>query len=76
MNFGKAKKLIAFVLVVLRYKLRVRGVGGASFDRFDSRQSFSGGDCPGWRWPEQRAPEALYWQSTGAIPTRTTGGNE
>jgi len=28
------------------------------------------------RWPEQRAPEGFYWQSTGAIPTRTTGGNE
>jgi len=28
------------------------------------------------RWPEQRAPEGFYWQSTGAIPTRTTSGNE
>jgi cytosine/adenosine deaminase-related metal-dependent hydrolase len=28
------------------------------------------------RWPEQRAPEGFYWQSTGAIPNRTTNGNE
>jgi len=28
------------------------------------------------RWPEQRAPEGFYWQSTDAIPTRTTSGNE
>ena len=27
-------------------------------------------------WPEQRAPEGFYWQSTGAIPDRTTGENE
>jgi len=28
------------------------------------------------RWPEQRAAEGLYWQTDGAIPARTTSGNE
>lgn len=27
------------------------------------------------RWPEQRAAEGFYWQTDGAIPTRTTSGN-
>jgi Tol biopolymer transport system component/imidazolonepropionase-like amidohydrolase len=28
------------------------------------------------RWPEQRAAQGFYWQTDGAIPERTTAGND
>lgn len=34
------------------------------------------GDTLDQRWPEQRAAEGFYWQTNGAIPARTTSGND
>jgi len=33
------------------------------------------GDTLDEQWPEQRAAEGFYWQTQGAIPTRTTGND-
>ncbi|MDE0898512.1 MAG: amidohydrolase family protein [Longimicrobiales bacterium] len=34
------------------------------------------GDSLAERWPEQGPAAGLYWQNDGAMPTRTTGGND